>query len=253
MARTWTVKTAKTRDQFKADHFNEPAHAIAGQFNGKLDQHNMPLDSVTHDDLLDPVYSDDAYGVDTKSSYMPTQSYHVAVWDIDSTAGLDTTEFGTAVFATKFIDTNWNAKWNTFPASPVTEGSRLKFNAKEGMIFGGVTASVERREGRARDQYGAGGNIGSEFNIGAENWHELGVFVNGILCGRTGELNCGSYTVDIPYSTPIGTEFCEVQLKWMANQLIFDDGAIASGNATNDAYQYYICSGMQLWARNQYR
>ena len=121
------------------------------------------------------------------------------------------------------------------------------------MIFGGVTASVERREGRARNQYGQGGNIGSEFNIGAENWHELGVFVNGILCGRTGELNCGSYTVDIPYSTPIGTEFCEVQLKWMANQLIFDDGAIASGNATNDAYQYYICSGMQLWARNQYR
>ena len=74
MARTWTVKTSKTRDQFKAEHFNEPANAVAAQFNGKLDQHNMPLDSVMHADLADPVYSDDAYGVDTKSSYMPTQS-----------------------------------------------------------------------------------------------------------------------------------------------------------------------------------
>tara|TARA_R100001463_G_scaffold82651_3_gene137286 strand:- start:1532 stop:2293 length:762 start_codon:yes stop_codon:yes gene_type:complete len=253
VARTWTVKTAKTRDQFKAEHFNEPANAVASQFNGKLDQHNMPLDSVMHADLADPVYGANAFSVQTKSSYMPTQSYHTAVWDIDSTAGLDTTEFGTAVYTTNFSSDNWNAKWNSFPASPVSQGSRVKFNAQEGMIYGGVTASVERRSGRARNQYGQGGNVGAEFNIGQSNWHELGVFVNGILCGRSGELNNGSYTVDIPFSTPIGTEFVSIEVKWMADQLVFKDGSVASGTATNDAYQQYICSGIFLWARNQFR
>jgi len=249
MARSWTVRQTKVRNQFKAGHFNDEANAAAQQFNGQLDQNNMPLDSVSHDKLESPVQSTNAFGVQTSSSYMATQSYHECTWDVDNQL-TDSGLIGPAtIFTTSWDADNWEPFFNEFDYGKVTQGSRLRFNAKEGMLYGGITISAERRAGRKTTTLPG---MSASYDVGSELWHEIGVFVNGVLVGRTGKIPIGAYTIDLPFSTPVGTEFTEVVVKWSASVDLFAGSQLPS-SYTNTDFRIFAVSGMHLWARCQHR
>jgi hypothetical protein len=248
VARSWTKECFKDGDQFKADHFNRDADGIAQQFNGQLDQNNMPLESAHSEQMKDPVRTDNAFGVNTVSSYMPTQSYHYAQWRITNT---NTTEYNVdpaAIYATKWTTDSWEAFWNLFDYSIVTQGARIRFESKEGMIIGGVTINVEQRTGRAS----GGQDPAWTKNTSAYDAMEIGIFCNGVLIGRSGKIYTGAYCLDVPFSTPIGTEYTEIVVKWFREQESFIDGDPWTTLVVDHGLYFYM-SGMLLWARNQYR
>lgn len=253
MARSWTTETFAAGDQFKADHFNGEANAIAQQVNGELDQNNMPLLGCKSEQLLDPIRTYDEHGVNTVSSYMPTQSYHYQTFFVDNTASIVTSAITpTTIFITNFEVQGWDPFWNSIPTAgtpSMNQGQMIRFNAREGMIYGSAVISSERRAGRITYITDDGSfNI----NVGENETYELGVFVNGVLCARTGEIQIGAWCFDLPFTTPIGTEFCEIEVKWMASQDAMPNSKIPTAVIT-DHYRLFAIAGLSLWARNQYR
>ena len=255
MARSYTKVCAKAKDQFKADHYNREADGLLQQFNGQLDQNNMPINSVGPTHLIDPIRKSNEFGVFTNSSYMPTQSYHEATWTIANDTGTVRSAMPTptAVYDANWDNGNINPYWNNFDYSKVTQGARIRFNAKEGMLYGGVTISVETREGEVSFQ-GQGGSTWGPEREGFENACEIGVFCNGILIARSGKIHCGAFTLDIPFGLPIGNEFCEIVVKWMHEQKTARDEASGTWDtADNDHFYRFVCAGISTWCRNQYR
>lgn len=247
MSRTWTTKAFVGLDQFKASDFSSEANAEAQQVNGKMGQNNMPLDSVDNNKLSDGLVQTNVYGDNTVSSYLPTQSYHVNTFISDNE---DTTV--DVIGAPQDYLTNWETNsWDPFWNSFADENSTLKFVSKEGMIYGDVNLSGERRIGRVH--YSDGDNPGATVFTGLGGWWRIGVFVNGVLVADTGEIQVGGYSIDLPFSTPIGSEYCEVEVKWMANQDLYQDLPGIVGTINNDDFQKFICAGIHLFARNQYR
>lgn len=254
MARSYTKICAKAKDQFKADHYNREADGISQQFNGQLDQNNMPIASVGPTHLVDPVRTSNEFGVNTISSYMPTQSYHLATWNIANDASTVAEQMPTpaGTYNRDWATNPWQPFWNQFDYTVVTEGSRLRFNAKEGMLIGGVTINVETREGKIRHT-GSGPTF--TLQTGLDNTCEIGIFCNGILVGRSGQIHTGAFTLDIPFSTPIGNEFCEIVVKWQRDQTAsIDDVGTQTWNTVDvDHFLRFVVSGVSTWCRNQYR
>jgi hypothetical protein len=256
MARSYTKECFKAKDQFKADHYNREADGVSQQFNGQLDQNNMPIASVVAANLVDPVRTVNAFGVNTVSTYMPTQSYHVATWtvanDENTVAEAMPTPAG-VVYSTNYKTDDWNPYWNSFDYTVVTEGARIRFNAKEGMLLGGVTVGIETREGVITHVGGGGPNF--TVNVGFEATCELAIFCNGVMVGRTGKIQPGAYILDIPFSTPIGNEFCEIVVKWQRDHRENVPGT-AEGTYNQvdvDHHEKFVVTGISTWCRNQYR
>jgi len=248
VARSWTKECFADGDQFKADHFNKDADGVAQQFNGQLDQNNMPLLGCHSEQLIDPIRTSDAFDVNTISSYMPTQSYHYATWRITNTSTA-ANEIGPAsVYQTNWTTDSWDPHWNLFDYSVVTQGSRIRFESREGMIIGGVTINCESRSGRVQ----GGSDPAWHKNSAQYDAYEIGIFVNGVLCGRSGKVYMGALCLDIPFSTPIGTEYTEIVVKWSKEAMSFLDGTTWT-ITESDHGELFTMSGMQLWARNQYR
>lgn len=247
MSRTWTTKAFIGSDQFKASDFSSEANAEAQQVNGKLGQNNLPLDSVVGDKLVDGIVQTNAYGDNTKSSYLPTQSYHVNTF----ISANETTE-ADVVGAPEDYNTNWSVNsWDPFWNSFETENSTLKFVSREGMIYGDVNLSGERRIGRVH--YTPAEGPGATVFVGHGGWWRIGVFVNGVLVADTGEIQVGGYSIDLPFSTPIGSEYCEVEVKWMANQDLYQELTGIGSSIENADFQKFVCAGIHVFARNQYR
>jgi len=247
MSRTWTTKAFVGADQFKATDFSSEANAQAQQVNGKLDQHNLPLDSVDNNKFLDGIVQTNVYGDNTKSSYLPTQSYHVNSF-VPANEVTETDVIGSPEdYQTQWTTDSWDPFWNSFE----TVNSTLKFISKEGMIYGDVNLSGERRIGRVKyfPEEGAALTVFA----GRSGWWRIGVFVNGVLVADTGEIQVGAYSIDLPFSSPIGSEYCEVEVKWMANQDMYLDIGTWVSDYVNEDFNKWICSGMHVFARNQYR
>jgi len=249
MARTWTTHGGMPGDQFKADHVNDEANAIAQQVNGQLDQNNMPLETITHEHFVDPVVENNVYGDNTLSTYMSTQSYHQSTY-APANEEVEQGDLGpNTIFTTNWEDDNWNPFWNSIDTN--TGAETLIFRSNEGMIYGGVTLSLERRTAY-KVIYDNG--VPSYFVRGEDTISEIGVFCNDVLIARTGEITTGAITIDLPFSCPIGSELCTIEVKFKSSQgVIAGTAGIISGVINTDVNKFFACSGWQLWARNQYR
>ena len=248
MARTWTVSDARAGDQFKASQFNDEANASAQQINGNLDQNNMPMNSVTAAKFADPVIEDNVYGDWTTSTYMPTQSYHVSTHVVDNETVEPSVLGPNTIYLSDWTVDEWRPFWNSMDLGG---DETLIFRAKEGMLYGGLTMSLERRTAY---NIIMDNGVPSYFTQGEDVTSEIGIFVNGVLVARTGEMFAGAYTIDLPFSSPIGTELVTIEVKWTSAQGLTPSLPGITTGATNiDVHKYFACAGLQLWARNQYR
>jgi hypothetical protein len=179
------------------------------------------------------------------STYLPTQSYHISSFNAINENTQDDIVGTPGDYITDWEVDSWLPFWNEFDGV----NSTLMFNSKEGMLYGGVTISCERRAGR---EYQTGNGIGATYTIGQDALYKIGIFVNGILVADSGSMAIGGYTLDIPFAIPIGTEYCEVEVKWKADQMLFN-GKLIKTTVVLDYFKYFVCSGMHMFARNQYR
>lgn len=243
MSKAWDERPVGQNQQAKTDTFNKNIEKYIGEFNGNLNGNNMPVDALTSDQLSLPGIPEIDYSVGDvtrESSRVPTQSYY-------STRAFEweNTDVWTPIQSINLINDNWRRGWNKLEDFSPFGGWPLRFEAREGMLVG--CATIDWHHGTNRVNYVT--EEGSFANwIGGDWWTEWGVFANGVLVGRSGEIYPKRHTTSIPFSIPTGSGPVRIDVRfrtvtWTGTANI----VIANPSTLLDIF------GGEIWTRNVYR
>jgi hypothetical protein len=255
MARTYTTKSILPGGQVKDDDFNSEVQSSLQEFNGSLDQHQLPLHSISHTNLAQPTKSTTYLSQNgTYSCYMTTQSYHETQFTPNQTAVEmiwdDTLYSGYSWIKLQDLEIEKLVS----PAS--TGGAELIFNSLEGMIAGCAVIDFT---------WFAGGLHKQVFDPAAESWSqyglnstiEWGVFVDDVLVSKSGAIWPRRMTLNLPFNSPVSSKPLKVDIRF---RIQFIDPFALQGEYDPtkvqidvELYQKLTYNGGCLWSRNQYR
>ena len=246
MARQYQVGPQASGDIILTDPQNDEINQSVSELNGGLDQNNMPLDSVSRDKFIAPVYVNQSTAPTWEEMHYQSQDLYIAE---------------KCTIVTTIPVSEWSIGWNKFEAAASVadrSGFVLDITAKEGMLKGEAVVDFEHRQSyflyhiQEEDVGGAYGALIKDKHTG-----ELGVFVNDVLVGRTGPLwiACGRHTYTIPWATPVKSGPCHIDVRWLIDfqnikKIYQSTGIYEIG--VNQVYPVQV-AGRMLWCRNQYR
>lgn len=213
MSGTWTEKTIASKNVTRSDDINKEFAGSLGQFNGNLDQHNMPLQTVNRNKTSTPV-----------------------LYTNNNTTGV-IGPFGAHYVCGPYEDQiDFDAITNTVYAGWIRPDDDFicEFTAIEGMLIGSVTICGEKKSVHS-----------GLAEVGEDYWFSFGVFINGSLVGETGKIFARTYTVDLPFGTPIGNGSVQIDVRFMAPPV--------GAEGATDIPTTFSVKNRFMWARNQYR
>lgn len=236
MPRTYTQRPIVDRNILLAEDYNEELAGATRELNGTLGQHNMPLRGVGSTVLRPPT---------TFSYTIPGDFLPATLGTIGPCNAYYQSEFCDS-FGTINYDVNSDEitiGWNSF-APKIVRGTVQNFTAREGMLNGWAQVQFEKYSDRVsigglNTEVGEGG-IGAEF----------AVFVNGRLVAKTGKLQAGRKTVQLPFNTPISSGPVEIAVKWKATNAQYYDPTGATWREIDTAMTIY---SVEISTRNSYR
>jgi hypothetical protein len=262
----YTTGRIKAADIILAPPYNEEINQSVGELNGGLDQNNLPLDSVDRDRLVPPVRTDILTSPQQVNYVMPSQDYYLAEQCL---------EFVDPLSGIEVAADTWLIGWQKLESLPGNDkdGFVLNFTATEGMIKGEACLDAEMRQSCYLYEVNSipanpGDPVVSTLieNIKDTHTGEFGVFVNDLLVARTGPiwLSCGRHSYVIPYSCPIASGACHIDVRWIID---FKNEGVGFGTTVNynfptnfpapDGTGLYtaplVLRNAILWARNQKR
>lgn len=252
MSRTFTQSTVLDGGQLKDNDFNDEMQGFIQEFNGSLDQHQLPLQSFDHRHLAQPTVSTVFSTVNaTYSSYMTTQSYHQSEWTVpvsDPTMQYDN------VLNTGFTWIKLQAfQLQATGAAALTGGAELNFDALEGMIIGNAVIDFNWFCGEATitvDGFSTSANYGNDSVI------EWGVFIDDVLVSKSGYIWPRRLTLDLPFNSPVSSKPIVIDIRFRAQFIDPAAAAAADGNIINTDVtniQKLVYQGGCIWTRNEYR
>ncbi len=248
MAKSFTQIPTNDLQAAKPENLNDNLDKYLSQFNGNLDGHNNPVETMREQHFIlpnDGTFSDTAPGADSLqlgTSYA-TQAYFktrrsssfegvgLDVWDPILSINLDTD--------------SWSKGFNILTQFPDFETFPLTFEAKEGQLVG--CATIDWEHGTNVFSVNIDGlNVGR--SRGFDWFTEWGVFVNNVLVARSGQIYPRRHTTQIPFTIPCGSQAVTVDVRFIA----ITNRAANSPNFTTDSTDFNIFSA-EIWIRNDFR
>jgi hypothetical protein len=249
MSKVWTQLPIDQFEAVKPDTVNKNIEAYIGEFNGKLNGLNMPVNSVTIQKLKLP-QPEEAFvsGPVTKfNSVGSTQGYHFTRRSGTKESNLD---IWTPLTTVNLKTDNWTRGWNDIALLNNWESFPMQFEAKEGMLVG--CATIDWHHGT--DMIEVTTDAGStRVQGGFQWWSEWGVFVNDVLVARSGFIYPKRHTTQLPFSIPCGSQPISITVKWISNT---GNLQAASGYTVSTAKPHgtvFDIFGATIWCRNNYR
>jgi hypothetical protein len=251
MAKTFTEIPINQYQQVKPENLNKNIDKYLSQFNGKLDGHNNPVESVQDVHLVLPnngSFADTGVGADCLQlgTRYPTQSYYKTrrsssfeptvtdVWTPIATINLDTGE--------------WSKGFNILTELPDFENFPLTFEAREGQLIGCATIDWEHATQVFLVQVSNDPPAFAPRSRGFDWWSEWGVFVNNILVARSGAIYPRRHTTQIPFTIPVGSQSVTIDVRFLTNT----NRANGSPSLLTTSSDFNIFSA-EIWCRNVYR
>jgi len=213
------------------DNTDEALEAL----NGLLGQQNMPVNSVTAAKMapLESVtFPTSGVGIEKIGSRGVTQAYFSTRRDFDTVG----TMYAESVLDIDLDADTWSRGWNNLQNYAGFGNFPMTFEAREGMLSG--CAVVDWQHGVQE---------GSDF-AGFDWWTEVGVFVNNILIARSGEIHPRRHTTQVPFSVPVGSQNCTVDVRLIINT--FYTAGVPSVDSFSTNFHIF---GASVWCRNTYR
>jgi hypothetical protein len=255
MPRQYTQRAFIGGNLANAEDWNGELSTAASELSGQLDQNNMPLDTVNGSKVVPATVvtevDNTAFAHDLIThTYMQSQSYHV------SSSCLIDTDPGSVTYSTAWQKEDWQLGWMRLAEKRLVvvggktyfAGSELRFNAKEGMLVGEAFIDATWR-GSYLTGLIDGIGVGSPR---VRNFAEFGVFVNDVCVARTGlQFLGGRFTFVIPYSTPVATQECVIDLRFRLQ--FTNQKAGSTFTIVTEDIRPFTLGDSGVWARNQYR
>ena len=266
MPRTYTTRTILDGGQAKDEDFNTEIQSPIGEFNGQLDQNQLPLQSVNFNHIAQPTTST-AYLAQngTYSTYMQTQSYHQSEYTKTENLDVPLMTWDNTLYAGQGWISLQQWQLQTHTANQ-TGGAEIIFNAVEGMIAGNAVIDFTWFPGGSRNQAVVptqGGDIGISLrNIyGYKETIEWGVFIDDVCVSKSGVTYPRRLTLNLPFNAPTSTKPVQIDIRFRATFVdpvtMGTQGVTPPSSstifATVDFLQYLKYNGGVLWTRQQFR
>jgi len=251
MPKTFTQIPLVDHQQMKPENLNKNIDKTLSSFNGTLDGHNNPVETIKEEHFILPrqgTFSDTPVGADVLQlgTEYATQAYYktrrsssyedpgLDVWSPIASIDLDTD--------------NWSKGFNTLTSLPDFDDFPLIFQAKEGQLVGCATIDWEHGTNSFVVLVAEDPNISAPRSRGMQWWNEWGVFVNNILVARSGYIYPRRHTTQIPFTIPVGSQQVTIDVRFMTITVR------ASGSPTLEvtSTDFNIFSA-EIWCRNEYR
>ena len=235
MARTYTTRTLLDKGQVKEEDFNSEVQGALQEFNGQLDGHQLPINTIKNTHLKQPTTSTDYASLDgTYSSYMTTQGYHQSEWVQGESA--ISIQYNNTLYA----GNGW-IRLSSLQSQYGSDkgGAQITFDALEGMLAGCAVIDFNWFAGEAKKHNEVGTNY---YLYGLDQTIEWGVFVDNVLVSKSGNIWPRRMTLNLPYSVPISSKPVTVDIRFRLTFL--DPASVASyseyGTITVEQYQEFM-------------
>jgi hypothetical protein len=266
MPRSYTARTILDGGQAKDEDFNAEVQTPIGEFNGQLDQNQLPLQSVNFNHIAQPTISTAYLNQNgTYSTYMQTQSYHQTEYSKTENLDVPYMYWDNTLYAGQGWISLQQWQLQTHTANQ-TGGAQINFDAQEGMIAGNAVIDFNWFPGGSRNQAVTptqGGDIGISLrNIyGYKETIEWGVFLDDVCISKSGVTYPRRLTLNLPFNAPTSTKPVQLDIRFRATFVdpvtMGTQGVTPPSSstifATVDYLQYLRYNGGVLWTRQQFR
>jgi len=256
MARSYTTRTILDGGQAKDEDFNTEIQTPLGEFNGQLDQNQLPLQSVNYNHIAQPTTSTVYLGQDgTYSTYMQTQGYHQSEYVHPINLAWPRMEWDNTLYAGQGWIKLQDFQLQTHTPSQ-TGGAEIIFNSYEGMIAGNAVIDFDWYPGTAENSVTDPNPVSLKVIYAYNETIEWGVFIDDVLVSKSGVIFPRRLTLNLPFNAPTSTKPVKIDVRFRCN---FIDPSTLHNNTetaiktTIATYQALTYNGGCLWSRNQYR
>lgn len=255
--RDWTERYIDNKHVVKARDINEEMDGLLREFNGGLDQNNMPLQSVAESHIAEPNAISNVPNLysNVRSTYGQSESYHYTRLGIDYT--LDPDVDG-GLFTKHPINDGLRDTWmkfSEFTTLNQTGGSVCEFDAVEGMVHAHFHVDMNRRISYVSRNDGAT----TYPELGKENTMAFGLFANGVLVADSGPIYPRRTTIDLPCSFAVSSGYLRLDAMFLVKTFSVRAAGVYDGVTWSFApvgaaqYASVIIHGLSIFARNEYR
>jgi hypothetical protein len=243
MAKSFTQIPTNDLQAAKPENLNDNFDKYLSEFNGNLDGHNNPVETIREQHFIlpnDGTFSDVSGDVLQLGTSYATQAYFKTRRSSSFEEALDVFS---PLLEINLDQDSWSKGFNILTQFTDFEDFPLVFEAKEGMLVGCATIDWEH----GTQVFDTGGVIGDR-SRGFDWWTEWGVFVNNVLVARSGQIYPRRHTTQIPFAVACGSQQVTVDVRFITITNRTQD----SPNFTTDSSNFNLFSA-EIWCRNTYR
>jgi len=240
--KVFTQVGQKNYDQVKPENINDNTRAVIGEYNGRLDGQNFPVDTIDKLKLAPPTLTSQStsnvYGFKHEGQ---TQDYHfVRRWNTYE----GSVNIHLPLVSFDLQNNSWSSGWNDLSDIDAAFNDLvLEFDAKSGTLNG--CFDINFRHGMDILE-----NSNQTAVPWSENWwSRWGLFCNDILIAETGRVYPRLANLSIPFKFFVGSQPVRLQLKWQTITTNPEDELGVDDNPISIMEIY----GASIWACNTKR
>lgn len=208
--KVYTEVAQKNYDQVKPESINDNTRLVVGEYNGRLNGQNMPVNALNQNKFIPPTGTD-AVIIDVKELEWigQTQSYYrVRRWNTYE----DGINIHRPMESIDLNNFNWSSGWNNLTeVSTEFERFYIEFQANSGTLNG--CFDINFRHGVDRILVEVEGE--PSVQTFSEDWYtRWGLFCNDVLIAETGRCYPRLENLSIPFHLFVGTQPVRLELKW---------------------------------------
>jgi len=245
MAKSFTQIPTNDLQAAKPENLNDNLDKYLSEFNGNLDGHNNPVETVREQHFIlpnDGAFSDATGNVLQLGTSYATQAYFKTRRSSSFEEALDVF---TPLLEINLDQDSWSKGFNILTQFTDFEDFPLVFEAKEGMLVGCATIDWEHGTQVFNVAVGEGFD---EKSRGFDWWTEWGVFVNNVLVARSGQIYPRRHTTQIPFAIPCGSQQITVDVRFITITNRAPGGPSLDTTSSN-----FNLFSAEIWCRNEYR
>lgn len=205
--KVFTQVGQKNYDQVKPENINDNTRAVIGEYNGRLDGQNFPVDTIDKLKFAPPTLTSQStvnvYGFKHEGQ---TQDYHfVRRWNTYE----GSINVHLPLYNFDLRNNSWSSGWNNL--SDIDSDFNdfvLEFDAKSGTLNGCFDINFRHGVDRFED---TNNNVVS---WSLEWWSRWGLFCNDVLIAESGRVYPRLENLCIPFKIFVGSQPVRLELKW---------------------------------------
>ena len=245
MAKSFTQIPTNDLQAAKPENLNDNFDKYLSEFNGNLDGHNNPVETVREQHFILPnggTFNDVVGNVLQLGTSYATQAYFKTR---RSSSFEEALNVFTPLLEIDLDQDSWSKGFNILTQFTDFEDFPLVFEAKEGMLVGCAIVDWEHGTQVFNVPVGEGFN---ERSRGFDWWTEWGVFVNNVLVARSGQIYPRRHTTQIPFAIPCGSQQITVDVRFITITNRAPGGPSLDTTSSN-----FNLFSAEIWCRNEYR